>query len=272
MPRKYSRMIGLLGVLAALTALRTQAEERTGISSPCNLETFATGSVGSVVDGRTFLLDDGRAVRVAAIEVPRNDDADARTAAAKAALGKLLTGHQVMLKRLGPASDRYGHLVAQVFVIREGSEQWIEQDMIAAGQARVGARVGDRACAAALLAAERLAREAKLGLWADPSYALRRADNAIELLGERGHFTVVEGKVLSVRETGGTIYINFGRVWSRNLTVTILKRNERAFAAAGIEPKKLESRRVRVRGWIEERSGPRMEAARPEQLEMADQN
>jgi len=58
-------------------------------------------------------------------------------------------------------------------------------------------------------------------------------------------------------------------VWSRNLTVTILRRNRPAFEAAGLEPKKLEGARVRVRGWVEERSGPRIDAARPEQIEIA---
>jgi len=91
-----------------------------------------------------------------------------------------------------------------------------------------------------------------------------------ELVAERGHFTVVEGKVLSVRESGGTIYMNFGRRGSQALTVTILKRNERNFTVAGLEPKKLENRRVRVRGWVEERSGPRIEATRPEQIEIAE--
>jgi len=88
-------------------------------------------------------------------------------------------------------------------------------------------------------------------------------------LARRGQFTVAEGKVLSVRESGGILYINFGRVWSRNLTVTILRRNMRAFAAAGMDPKKLEGVRVRVRGWVEERGGPRIEAVRPEQIEIA---
>jgi hypothetical protein len=152
----------------------------------------------------------------------------------------------------------------------DGAEHWVQREMIAQGQARVGARVGDPACAKDLLAAEDAAREAKLGLWADPVYALRRADDAAGLRAVQGRFTVTEGKVLSVREVGSTIYINFGRVWSRNLTVTILKRNMRAFTAAGMEPKKLENRRIRVRGWIEERSGPRIEAIRPEQIETAD--
>jgi hypothetical protein len=33
--------------------------------------------------------------------------------------------------------------------------------------------------------------------------------------------------------------------------------------AAGFEPKKLAGRRVRIRGWIEERGGPWIEATRP---------
>jgi hypothetical protein len=78
--------------------------------------------------------------------------------------------------------------------------------------------------------------------------------------------------VLSVRESGGTIYVNFGRRWSQALTVTILKRNERTFAAAGLDLRKLENRRVRVRGWVEQRSGLRIEATRPEQIEIAERN
>ena len=74
--------------------------------------------------------------------------------------------------------------------------------------------------------------------------------------------------MVSVRESGGTIYVNFGRRWSEDFTVTIAKRNERAFSAAGLEPKSLRGRRVRVRGWIEERGGPWVEAARPEQIEV----
>jgi hypothetical protein len=76
--------------------------------------------------------------------------------------------------------------------------------------------------------------------------------------------------VVTVRESGGVIYVNFGRRWSESLTVTIAKRNERAFAAAGVPPASLANRRVRVRGWMEERNGPRIEAFRPEQIEIAE--
>ena len=144
--------------------------------------------------------------------------------------------------------------------------------MIRSGHARMAARVGDRACAAELLTHERSAREAKLGLWADPYYVMRRADDPAAVSRERGRFTIVEGSVLSVRESGGTIYVNFGKRWSEDFTVTIAKRNERVFATAGVEPKRLAGRRVRVRGWIEERGGPWVEATRPEQIELLERN
>jgi len=73
-----------------------------------------------------------------------------------------------------------------------------------------------------------------------------------------------------VRESGATIYVNFGRRWTRDFTVTILKRLQRTFASAGVEPKQPEGRRIRVRGWIEQRGGPIIAAEAPEQIELVD--
>ena len=89
------------------------------------------------------------------------------------------------------------------------------------------------------MAHEDKARAAKLGLWAEPYYVISKAEDPAEVLTRRGRFALVEGKVLSVRESGGTIYVNFGRRWSEDFTVTIAKRNERAFSAAGLAPKTL---------------------------------
>jgi hypothetical protein len=77
---------------------------------------------------------------------------------------------------------------------------------------------------------------------------MNKAEDPTEVLKSRGRFALVEGRVESVRESGGTIYVNFGRRWSEDFTVTIAKRNERSFSAAGLEPKKLSGRRVRIRG------------------------
>jgi hypothetical protein len=126
------------------------------------------------------------------------------------------------------------------------------------------------ACAAELFAREREARAAGRGLWADPRYAVLRAGDPAAIRKERGRLAIVEGRVLSVRESGGTIYVNFGRRWSQDFTVTIAKRSARSFAAAGLAPPSLAWREVRVRGWVEERGGPWIEATSPEQFEFVE--
>jgi hypothetical protein len=188
---------------------------------------------------------------------------------AKPAEVSLGEGTSIVLKRIGAAeTDRYGRLVAHIFVSEGGNERWLQADLVRAGLAQVSSRVGDAVCARTLFGMEQAARDAKLGLWADPYYVVNKAEEPAEVLKARGRLALVEGKVLSVRESGGTIYVNFGRRWTEDFTVTIAKRNERTFTAAGLEPKKLAGRRVRIRGWVEERGGPWVDAARPEQIEV----
>ena len=199
-------------------------------------------------------LEDGRMVRLAGIELGATPD--------------LAAGTTVTLKRLGTEADRYGRLQAHVFTNDNGTERWLQADLVARGIARVSSRVGAPACAKLLLEHENSARAARLGLGAEPVFVIGKAEDPEEVLQSRGRFALVEGRVVSVRESGGTIYVNFGRRWSEDFTVTIAKRHERVFTAAGLVPKSLSGRRVRIRGWIEERGGPWVEAARPEQIEV----
>jgi endonuclease YncB( thermonuclease family) len=277
----YRLLTPAAGLFAAATAFAAACSV-SALAQPapaaCRLDDAGGGTVRQVTDGRTFTLDDGREVRLAGIEVPAppsgapgGSPQASSPARAKAGLESLILGKPVTLKRLGArTTDRYGRLLAYVFVPSEGLEGSVQRDMLVLGLARVAAHVGDRVCAAELLAREREARDAGRALWADPDHATRRADNPAAILGDRGRFALVEGSVLSVRESGGTIYMNFGRRWSEDFTVTIAKRNERMFSAAGLEPKKLERARVRVRGFVEERGGPWIEASRPEQIEILD--
>lgn len=267
-------LVLLGGVILAWTG---EARAEAAPVGRCSFERAGNGLVRAVTDGRTLVLDDGREVRLDGIEVPLppragKDVADG-SQLAQVALANLAVGQKVELRqRVRGQTDRYGRLQAFVHLAGGPPGRSAAHEMLATGYAQVAAQVGDRACAAELLGRERAARDAKLGLWAEPGYAVLRADSGTELLGGRGLFTLAEGKVLSVRESGGTIYMNFGRRGSQALTVTILKRQERIFAAAGVAPNRLENRHVRVRGWVEERNGPRIEASGPEQIEILDRN
>jgi endonuclease YncB( thermonuclease family) len=241
----------------------------------CRYDVVGTGTVALVHDGRSFSLDDGREVRLDGIEVPPvpasgvSADRAAAGLAAKAALEELVLHRRVELLARQAETDRYGRIIARADRLDGSERRPVVEELLARGHASTAANA---ACAAALLERERTAREGKLGLWGDPYYAARPAEDAAGLLAERGRFSVVEGTIFSVRESGGTIYMNFGRRWSQALTVTIAKRREAIFTAAGLDPKRLERRRVRVRGFIEERNGPRMEATRPEQIEIAERH
>ena len=249
------------------------AQEQAPPLPPCGSAVSAQGTVGRVIDANTFTLDDGREVRLAAIEVPPlAAGAAPGGAAAKAALEALIGGDAVVLRGADVAADRYGRLVAYVSAVRDGEEVFAQGEMLAAGFARVADRVGGRACAAELLRSEDAARRAKLGLWADPYYEVLAAAASTDVLARRGRFALVEGQVVSVRESGATLYVNFGRHWSEDFSVTVQKRNERNFAAAGLDVKALAGRLVRVRGVIEQRGArgsPSIEAQRPEQIETA---
>jgi endonuclease YncB( thermonuclease family) len=267
-------LIGIAVPIALAPASDGLGQGRALAPNSCRLEAIGAGKVGAVIDGRSFLLDDGREVRLPGIEVPlpplageAGPRADAGNAA-RDALASMIAGAAVELRAATRLSDRYNRILAHAYYTHQGTEKSAAHELLAKGLARVSGEATE--CAADLLASERPARESKLGLWAEPYYAVVGAERFTDLLAERGHFTVVEGRVLSVRESGGTIYMNFGRRWSEALTVTISKRNERNFAVAGLDPKRLENRRVRVRGWIEERNGPRIEALRPEQIEIAE--
>ncbi len=276
--RELVRLPWLCGMAAALAWVAPASAQSRGVpaTTTCQLQVLGSGNVQAVVDGRSFLLEDGREIRLPGIEVPlaplpgeTGARAEAGTAA-RAALHAMLAGQTVELRHQLPATDRYGRILAHAYFAADGKQQSAAHEMVAVGFARVSAHVGDMACAAELLARERDARQRKVGLWGDAYYSIVGAENHAVLVAQRGQFTVAEGKVVTVRESGGTIYVNFGRRWSESLTVTIAKRNERMFVAAGVQPRDLANLRVRVRGWIEDRNGPRIEAMRPEQIEIAE--
>ena len=218
----------------------------------------------SVVDARTFRLEDGREVRLAGVEPVASEKAKETSA-----LSAIVAGREVMLRGDDDTPDRYGRQPAFVFVA--SSETSVQALLLSQGEALFSAAVTDKDCASVLSSAEAAARGAKQGTWADPT-AIKNAESPGDILAGTGQFLVIEGRVLSVRQAGATTYLNFGRSWTRDFAVTIPKRILSGFEAAGIILKSLENRRIRVRGWVETRSGPRIEVLRVGQIEVVGGN
>jgi endonuclease YncB( thermonuclease family) len=247
--------------LAASAALfLALASSGAADAADCVLEPQGEGRVAAVVDARGFRLEDGREIRLAGIE-----RAGTETASGRAALSAIITGRDVTLHGEDDTPDRYGRQSAFVFVT--GSEQSVQSELLRRGEALVSSDISDKNCAAALSAAEGVARNAKLGIWAS-STAIKNAESPGDILAAIGQFTVVEGRVLSARQAGAMTYLNFGRNWTQDFAATISRRIIPAFESAGLGPKSLENRRIRVRGVVSSRGGPRIELLRVGQIEV----
>ncbi|WP_426613001.1 thermonuclease family protein [Bradyrhizobium sp. McL0616] len=246
--------------LTFIAAAVLLASHVTALATPCQFESQGEGRVAAIVDARSVRLDDGREIRLTGIEA---------TAATKQALTSLLVGRDVSLRSTDDTPDRYGRQSALMFISE--SDTSVQAMLLAQGDALVSAEVSDKDCAEALMAAEAEARRQKKGSWADSS-AIKNAESPDDILAGIGRFMVVEGKVLSVRQAGAVTYLNFGRNWTRGFAVTIPRRMIPAFESAGMTLKSLENRRIRVRGWIEGTTGPRIDVLRVGQIELLGAN
>lgn len=240
-----------------------------GFAAACGTAELGDGHVAEIIDGRSFRLTDGREIRLAGIETSGLANAAQER---NRALGALIGERDIILRGHDDAPDRYGRQSAFAFV--GGGERPVQAELLAQGMAIGAADITEKECAVLLSQAEGEARRAGRGIWGGA--VIKNAESPDDILAGIGRFTVVEGKVLSVRQAGATTYLNFGRNWTRGFAVTISRRMMPAFEAAGLAVKTLENQRVRVRGWVEARAGanpgPRIDVARVAQIEILNSN
>jgi hypothetical protein len=208
-------------------------------------------------------LSDGRQIRLAGIEPPSNAET------AKATLAALVDNRDVSLWGDDDAPDRYGRQHA--FVVLTGADTTVQDMLLRAGAAMVTGATAAGDCRSEFVVAETAARQAGQGIWAAPD-AIKNARSPGDILAKLGQFTLVEGKVVSARQSGAIFYLNFGRRWRQDFAVIIPRRMIGLLARDGIDVKTLAGHRIRVRGWIEQRGGPRIEVRGTGQLEVLDRS
>lgn len=252
----------LSGVLfgAAATAAPPVAADRVFADAGCNLSDGVTERVEAIIDGTTVRLAGGTEVSLAGL-----DTGTAVNARAVAALEALSLGRQAVVRHGAIDRDRYGRLVGHVFV--EGSRQSLQAELLARGLGVVSGLAEDRACLGGLLAAEDGARLNGVGIWAN-----LRPLNAYgaEILEIDGAFALVEGRVLSIGRRERTVYLNFGRHWTTDFTVSMSAADANTIEAEGGTFDALIGQRVRIRGWLTQRDGPWIVVDHAEQIELLD--
>ena len=246
--------------------------------STCNrLDAGPALSVVSIIDGETLALDDGSALRLIGALAPRAIDLGLAPgawpveSATSDALRDLVLGKSVEIRFDGAREDRYGRHLGHAFRIDGAERVWVQGHLLERGLARAYTTFGSRTCAADLLAAERPAREARRGLWAEAAYQIRAANDADALLAYRTTFQLIEGAVIRVAVARGTIYLNFERNRREAFSASFRRDDRHLLGDHAADPKALEGHRVRVRGWIEQRTGPVIDLSAAGQLEVLDQ-
>ena len=231
------------------------------------------GRVVSVTDGDTVVLDNDMAVRLIGIQAPKlplgrqGYPTWPLAEEAKQALEDIALGQNVVLRYGTQRMDRHGRQLAHMFVGED--EVWAQRAMLEQGLARVYSFYDNRLCLDELLKSEGQARADRVGIWDGVEfYAIRRADRPAALLGRVDSYEIVEGRIMSAARVRNRVYLNFGSNWREDFTVIIERNGLGIFEREGIDPLQLEDALVRVRGWVENRDGPRIEVTHPEQIEL----
>lgn len=222
-------------------------------------------TAASVANARSLQLADGRTLRLAGIE-PFGllvSDHEAAEAALRQRLSELTSGAVVEALVLAEEPDRYGRVPAMI----EVDGRLVQEILAGEGLAIAFASGGDSLpCFDRILAAENAARTARRGYWdGEPLPAARPGT-----LGARiGHFAIIEGRVVSVGNRTRRTYLNFGHYWKEDVTAEIAGEDREKFGGEAALSE-LSGRRVRLRGYLEEKDGPLMMLRSPMQLEVLD--
>jgi micrococcal nuclease len=238
----------------------------------CAGEDGGRSLVSEIRGGDTLILQDGRSIRLAGVLIPRRGGnssvaLQAREAAEKA-ISDLLLGQSAELRLNSGARDRYGRLLAQLYVVKDGQRIWVQEQLVTAGHARVISSRDNRQCIPELLVQEKAARDKAQGQWGTGLFTIMRASSEDVLAGLAQSYEIVEGRIETVAEVRGRTYLNFGRNWRRDFTVTVAGDAARLFNGQNEGLAGLKGRLVRVRGWIENVNGPSINLTHPEQLEI----
>lgn len=231
--------------------------------SPTPAPQPAVGRVAFVPDGDTVHLEGGMKLRLVGINAPevahRNRPGEPGGEAAGRFLREWLHAQLVTLEHDAEPRDRYGRELVHLY---DETGRSINERLLREGHAWLAPHPPNLAHLERYAAAEAEARAAGRGLWNHPRYAVTTTEGVLD---QRNSYRRLRGRVTALERRGGEIRLLLDRRLALRLDLAAQAR----FRAAGVDPERLQGRRLIARGRIGGGRGlPSMRLHHPLQIEV----
>ena len=262
----------ILIILAVFSSLISSSYAEDGKTLPAgdfsDMRATKPSEVIDVVSPLTLLLRNGSIVHLSGVDIPDSygEDISPLAVTARDILKDLLVGKRVEIYQTKQKDsgrvNRMGHMLAHL--VRHDDKIWAQGTLLRLGLARVKTSSVNPEMAQQMFALEAAARNERLGFWEQEEHRTLGVDEAESAIGQ---FAIVKGRIESVALKKNRIYINFGKNWKDDFTVSISPQDKRKFSKAGLDPLGWGGEMVRVRGSVREYNGPYIEVTHPEAIE-----
>lgn len=238
-------------------------------TGPEDLTLVAVGTIKEISRPDLIVLDNGNSYSLLNIRVPIIFQPMVQEYMKKTYVGKKVGIFQRKFDGVSNA-DKFNNVSGNALT---QDNIWIEADLVLRGYAYADSSPQNRDLVQKLYQFEAIAREKKAGLWTSPELGLKNAKTVLD--NSYNSFQVVEDVVKSVkRYRSGEetyVYFNFGDDATKDFTFIMPVSLAQFFRDNGdkdFTPAKWPNRRIRVRGWVENNSGPMIQVNNPEQIEV----
>ena len=224
-------------------------------------------TVKRIIDPQTIQLSNGKIVSLVGIRFPDFNGQQIGDLAltAQKVLKDMLEQEKVILhltpKKNWGRTNRMGHTLAHLERERDGA--WVQGALLRLGLAQVMTGQRNPELAEQMYALEETARKEKLGIWEQTTII-----NAEDTPSHINSYQIIEGRVESVANKNNRIYINFGKDWRTDFTISIKSEDKRHFSKRSVSPLSWGGKNLRVRGWIGEYNGPYVNINHPEAVQI----
>ncbi len=202
--------------------------------------------VEHVYDGDTVNLSDGRKIRLLGINTPevqhKNQETEAGGEAAKSWLTAKLQNAKVRVMTDVEQTDKYQRLLAHLFTDRN---EHVNLELVKQGLAEVNIYPPNLLYVDQLLAAEKLAEQAKRGIWGLPEYAAIPIDQIAD--NDLSGWVRLSGKVLTKRSSRKYVYLHFSSQFQARI--------EKKWLSLFPDIDKYAGNTIEVRGWVNKNGG-----------------